>query len=80
MRNNVFAGILGLITFIFTINSFFIDATSTAQNLAWIYRWSRTSGIGEGLINLLTNVRLFFYGYGFYFVLAIVAFIIYRRD
>lgn len=80
MRSNCLTGVLGLITFIFAINSFFLDAASTAQNLAWFYNWSRTSGIYQSLGNLFTDLRLFLYTYGFYFVLGIVALIIYRRD
>lgn len=80
MRNTPLAGILGLITFIFAVNSFFLDATSTAQNLAWFYQWSKTSGIDQSISDFLTQLNLLFYAYGFYFLVAILAFVVYRRD
>ncbi|MBE8969272.1 hypothetical protein IQ277_24540 [Nostocales cyanobacterium LEGE 12452] len=80
MRNTPLAGILGLITFVFAANSFFLDATSTAQNIAWFYKWSKTSNIDQSLRDWGTQINLFFNTYGFYFLVAILAFIVYRRD
>lgn len=80
MRNKFFAGILGLITFLFTVNSLFSDAASTAQNLAWVYNWSKTLGISQSMSDLFSDLKLFINIYGFYFVLGIVALIIYRKN
>ncbi|WP_414756350.1 hypothetical protein [Anabaena sp. CCY 9910] len=79
-RNSFLAGILGLITFIFAINSFFIDAVSTANNLNLIYEWGKSSEISEAINDLLINIKLILNTYGVFIFLAIAIFIVYRRQ
>lgn len=79
-RNSFLAGILGLITFIFAINSFFIDAVSTANNLAGLYEWLKSSGISEAINDLFINIKLILNAYGVFIFLAIAVFIVYRRQ
>lgn len=80
MRHTPFAVILGLISFIFAINSFFLDAASTAQSLAWFYKWLRTLSIDQSISDFSTQLRLLFYPYRFYFLVAIIAFVAACRD
>lgn len=78
-RNNFLTGIFAFIAFVVAVNSFFADATYTAQNIPAFLNWLNNSGIAEGLQDLLINLRLFLYTHGIFIILAIAAIFIYRR-
>lgn len=85
-QNSLWLGLCSIFGFIITINSFFMDTISTAQNLAWLMDWVKNSSIDKyinqlfsGIENLVGKIQTFVEVMGFWFVLLPILFLFWRN-